>query len=370
MRSGALLYPIYSRRPLCDLKSTLLHNHERVSRFGWPSLQKEMQRYSVRVQIEVFKLLNPILGNTWTNHAVLVAETTITEEYLIVAAQISSTNTKWEHLIWCPNSETLLFSSRPPIMNLDQFTFNFQLPSQYSSTLSSQPPLAASATATLAPGSGTASSSHAGAQARYRAKNQEIEKEKARLRMRKLRRRSGAPETSTSTDWKAFSSEELRAMKTFAAFREYVSEFMFWVSVDDNDPQAVAAYNQFIKNNTPNKSHDLSDDDLEFLFRHVTPGFVDVVVTANSPRNVHASKRVFLSLTHCLSLLRQMRGPKLDEHIDRDDELAKLELKRRRARERMARRRAAIKALPLQIQQELTERARASRTKYREQWVI
>jgi hypothetical protein len=59
--------------------------------------------------------------------------------------------------------------------------------------------------------------------------------------------------------------------KTFAAFREYVSEFMFWVSVDDNDPQAVAAYNQFIKNNTPNKSHDLSDDDLEFLFRHVTP---------------------------------------------------------------------------------------------------
>jgi hypothetical protein len=34
------------------------------------------------------------------------------------------------------------------------------------------------------------------------------------------------------------------------------------------------------------------------------------------------------------------------------------------------RRRAAIKALPLQIQQELTERARASRTKYREQWVI
>ncbi|KAJ7604862.1 hypothetical protein DFH06DRAFT_1150813 [Mycena polygramma] len=46
-----------------------------------------------------------------------------------------------------------------------------------------------------------------------------------------------------------------------------------------------------------------------------------------------------------------------------------LNLKRIRARERMAKRRAAIKALPLHVQQELTERARASRARYREQSV-
>jgi hypothetical protein len=67
------------------------------------------------------------------------------------------------------------------------------------------------------------------------------------------------------------SIELISCRKTFAAFRDYVHEFMFWVAVDDQDPADVAAYDQFIKNNTPNAAGNLGDDDLEFLFRHVTP---------------------------------------------------------------------------------------------------
>jgi hypothetical protein len=59
--------------------------------------------------------------------------------------------------------------------------------------------------------------------------------------------------------------------KTFAAFRSYVREYMFWVVVDDNNPEELAAYNKFIENNTPNLQGKMSDDDLEFLFRHVNP---------------------------------------------------------------------------------------------------
>ncbi|KAJ7429984.1 hypothetical protein B0H11DRAFT_2249985 [Mycena galericulata] len=56
----------------------------------------------------------------------------------------------------------------------------------------------------------------------------------------------------------------------------------------------------------------------------------------------------------------------LIEH-DRDEEQRELEITRAQARERMARRRAAIKNLPPEVQRELTEKARASRAKYRAQ---
>ncbi|KAJ7916474.1 hypothetical protein B0H13DRAFT_1871101 [Mycena leptocephala] len=197
-------------------------------------------------------------------------------------------------------------------MNLDNFTFTFQLPSfPQSPTPASQPALAASSS--LTPSSST-TSSHAEAQARYWAKQRKGKGSTAYAQTTNPLRRS---ETSTSPDWNTFRSEELRATKTFAAFREYVREFMFWVQVDNNDPQAVAAYNQFIKNNTPNPGHDLSDNDLEFLFRHVTPA---PETSPSSPMS---------SLNH-------------DEATDCDNELTKLELKRRRARERMARHRLLL----------------------------
>ncbi|KAJ6453452.1 hypothetical protein DFH09DRAFT_1351270 [Mycena vulgaris] len=161
--------------------------------------------------------------------------------------------------------------------------------------------------------------------------NSELEKTKAHERMRRLRENRTTEKEEQLR--RRNSSQKLRASKTFAAFREYVTRFMMWVRTDDEDPQDVAAYNeflygltqtqpgemterelmflythvnprpttsldefrqhvrehffyvvianedqdaltayaQFIKNNTPSASRVLSDDDLEFLFRHVSP---------------------------------------------------------------------------------------------------
>ncbi|KAJ7429108.1 hypothetical protein B0H11DRAFT_2266963 [Mycena galericulata] len=58
---------------------------------------------------------------------------------------------------------------------------------------------------------------------------------------------------------------------TFAAFREFVHENIFWLRVDDNDPEDIAAYKQFIENNSPKIVPEMSDDDIEFLYHHITP---------------------------------------------------------------------------------------------------
>ncbi|KAJ7429985.1 hypothetical protein B0H11DRAFT_2249986 [Mycena galericulata] len=173
-------------------------------------------------------------------------------------------------------------------------------------------------------------SSRAETQARYRARNLESERTKTRERMRRLRQKNAVTSGLQMT-----SSQKLRASKSFAAFRErvrtyplwittdddkpedfaeyqrfiakisqsspptqaldddevdflyrhvspsprttfgafreFVHENIFWLCVDDNDPEDVAAYEQFIKNNSPRTFLDMADDDLEFLFRHITP---------------------------------------------------------------------------------------------------
>ncbi|KAJ7500583.1 hypothetical protein B0H11DRAFT_1909009 [Mycena galericulata] len=245
-----------------------------------------------------------------------------------------------------------------------------------------------------------ASSGHAVAQARYRARNLESERAKGRARMRRLRQKQ-------SSDLQTSSSQQLRASKsfaafrervltyplwittdddkpedlveyqrfiakisqpvptaldddevdflyrhvtpsprtTFAAFREFVHENIFWLRVDDNDPDDVAAYEQFIENNSPSTVPEMSDDDIEFLFRHITP----------EPENMDGDA------DHASNLSPRLIAP------HREDKQRELEIARAIARERMAKRRAAIKNLPPEVQKELTERARASRAKYRAQ---
>jgi hypothetical protein len=63
--------------------------------------------------------------------------------------------------------------------------------------------------------------------------------------------------------------------KSFAEFRELVRQTMFWVSIDDKDPEQLAAYKQFLASCNANPSRMLCDDNLEFLFRHVNPPPLD-----------------------------------------------------------------------------------------------
>ncbi|KAJ7168776.1 hypothetical protein C8R46DRAFT_1218168 [Mycena filopes] len=58
-------------------------------------------------------------------------------------------------------------------------------------------------------------------------------------------------ENFTPAELRALSSKELRASRTFAGFRDYIREFMFWVVVDKNSPEDIAAYNRFMSNNSP-----------------------------------------------------------------------------------------------------------------------
>ncbi|KAJ7116751.1 hypothetical protein C8R46DRAFT_1239364 [Mycena filopes] len=165
---------------------------------------------------------------------------------------------------------------------MDKFVFTFQMPFVYQS-LPPTPTPAPTASSTLplpliplipnftdAP---NATSSHAAAQARYRARNADSEREKAKQRMRKLRGRDKEPkpERYNSSQLRAISSKELRASRTFAAFREYVQDYMFWVVVNEDDPEEVAAYNRFMYTNLPSEDRELPEEDLEFLFRHIHP---------------------------------------------------------------------------------------------------
>ncbi|KAJ7164815.1 hypothetical protein C8R43DRAFT_946599 [Mycena crocata] len=146
------------------------------------------------------------------------------------------------------------------------------------------------------------------------------------------------------------SSERLRASKTFTAFREYVNEYMMWVTIDENDPDDVAAYANFIANPAPTDTHEMSDDNLEFLFRHVNP----------RPESIDDDYKPILQV---LALTMPGSSTRSSKPLDAD----KLEERRWQTRERMARRRAAIKAMPPAVQSEHNERARAARTKYRAQ---
>ncbi|KAJ7661887.1 hypothetical protein DFH06DRAFT_1129069 [Mycena polygramma] len=239
-------------------------------------------------------------------------------------------------------------------MDRYKFTFTFKLSGSYASSPASTatpPPID---TATPKAAACPSRPNRVPAQLRYGVKSGD---ESKKMRIPRECSPSEGPTTTfenhSPEQMLAMTSPELRASRTFAAFREYVREFLFWVVVDDDDPLEVAAYDRFINNHNPTLKEDLGDDDLEFLFRHVTPrpqgidfesdtNMRDVFessATANSPRNVPSRYRT-------------------------DD---KLEMKRRCARERMAKRRAAVKALPLPVQNELRDRARESRAKYREQ---
>ncbi|KAJ7490192.1 hypothetical protein B0H11DRAFT_1912205 [Mycena galericulata] len=254
------------------------------------------------------------------------------------------------------------------------------------------------------------STSHADAQARYRSRNLQSERAKGRHRMRRLRQKNAGTASMRPMD----SSERLRASKsfaafrervrtyplwittdddkpedlaeyqrfvskvakgpseldddevdflyrhvsptprtTFAAFREFVRENIFWLQVDENDPEDVSAYHQFIANNSPRDAPEMSDADLEFLFHHITP----------EPENLDGEDVMLFVCVLWSRYVELARGTPTAEKL----KLQLLEMQRAQARERMARRRAAIKELPPELQQEHAERARASRAKYRAQ---
>ncbi|KAJ6463774.1 hypothetical protein C8R47DRAFT_1079766 [Mycena vitilis] len=172
-------------------------------------------------------------------------------------------------------------------MDQFQFTFNFTLPG-YSPPPSPTPASKSKSRATSMPSLPTSiedTLDSANMRARHCKRYPEVEQSKTpdgarepRSRGKKMRipqqlvSKEEVPYEKQSPDeLLAMSSGQLRASRTFAAFREYVREFMFWVVVDDTDAPAVAAWERFIQNNNPSTSNELADDDLEFLFRHVTP---------------------------------------------------------------------------------------------------
>ncbi|KAJ7860158.1 hypothetical protein B0H13DRAFT_2355764 [Mycena leptocephala] len=135
-------------------------------------------------------------------------------------------------------------------MDLRPFTFTFQVASE--SPGPSATPTTSSSTLFLPSATEAAQTSgpHAVASAKYRAKNREVENEKARVRMRKRREQKPAtvPADPEAVIRRQESSEKLRASKSFAEFRELVRQTMFWVSIDDKDPEQLAAYEQFLAN--------------------------------------------------------------------------------------------------------------------------
>ncbi|KAJ7602612.1 hypothetical protein DFH06DRAFT_1152715 [Mycena polygramma] len=258
-------------------------------------------------------------------------------------------------------------------MDQFQFTFNFTLPvyspppsptpaSKSKSRVTSMPSLPASTEAALE--SANMRASHCKrypeveqSNARDGAREPRSKGKKMRIPQELVSKKEVTPEKQSPAELLAMSSGQLRASRTFAAFREYVREFMFWVVVDDTDARAVAAWERFIQNTNPSPSNELADDDLEFLFRHVTPQPQGIDFESDTQAAV-------LSLDFGPTM---MSSPNHGASSDQNEHPADLGAKRLHARQRMAQRRAAIKMMPPHLQEELRERARASRTKYREQ---
>ncbi|KAJ6481397.1 hypothetical protein DFH09DRAFT_1107614 [Mycena vulgaris] len=249
-------------------------------------------------------------------------------------------------------------------MDCGDFTFTFQV-----SLPTAQPPTStAPATAIFARGG--PSSLHASSQSRYRARNSELEKTKARERMRRLRENRTTEKEEQLR--RRNSSQKLRASKTFAAFREYVTPFMMWVRTDDEDPQDVAAYNEFLYGLTQTQPGEMTERELMFLYTHVNPR----PTTSLDEFRQHVREHFFYvvianedqdALTAYAQFIKN-NTPSASRVLSDDDlEQAKLEITRARARERMSRRRATIKSLSAEVQEELYERARLSRAKYRAQ---
>ncbi|KAJ7838432.1 hypothetical protein B0H13DRAFT_1911822 [Mycena leptocephala] len=236
-------------------------------------------------------------------------------------------------------------------MNLQPFTFTFKI----SDPPPIGPPDQAQATplgltSAVPPPSERSVGAHAHAQARYRAKNREIENEKARARMRKKRESAGStvalpidPEVRLRQQK---SSERLRASKTFAAFREHVNQYMF----DCNRAAAL-----------PPHTHELSDDNLEFLFRHIQPPFdtqdQDVDMDDETSGRQTQSKLVTQSRKTGAAPSEGARAHATARPIYHHSSPPSAE-------SRLSHR-AAIKTLPTAVQREFHERARASRAKYR-----
>ncbi|KAJ7079325.1 hypothetical protein C8R43DRAFT_1143280 [Mycena crocata] len=115
-------------------------------------------------------------------------------------------------------------------------------------------------------------------QARYKKRQREAQRHMAPTRLVPAPKIFVAAQRTDSAAQlrKKKSSEQLRASKTFAAFREYIEEYMIWVSIDESDPEDVAAYNKFIAEHSPAPTQTLSDESLEFLFRHIDPKPQDI----------------------------------------------------------------------------------------------
>ncbi|KAJ7440341.1 hypothetical protein B0H11DRAFT_2099924, partial [Mycena galericulata] len=76
---------------------------------------------------------------------------------------------------------------------------------------------------------------------------------------------------------------------------------------------------------------------------------------------------LFLPPLSGMDPVREPPEPWSSQANSEEEKQRELESRRAQARERMAKRRAAIKNLPPEVQKELTEKARASRAKYRAQ---
>ncbi|KAJ7038539.1 hypothetical protein C8F04DRAFT_1255818 [Mycena alexandri] len=147
---------------------------------------------------------------------------------------------------------------------MDKFTFTWQIPSALYDALPPSPSPAPRALPPPVAGpstTGKTPSSRAQAQVKYREKNEDAEKVKACERMRKIRAAKKPSPTYTSDELKTLSSKDLRASKTFAAFRDYARAFLIWVVVDDDNVEEVAAYHRFMENCiTCTADHDLAED--------------------------------------------------------------------------------------------------------------
>ncbi|KAJ7440408.1 hypothetical protein B0H11DRAFT_1933770 [Mycena galericulata] len=273
-------------------------------------------------------------------------------------------------------------------MDFQNFIFTFQAsPTPAGAGAATWTGLMAPVTPSHAAAVAEASGGHADAQARYRARNLETERTKGRDRMRRLRQKA------VSQGLEMNASQKLRASKSFAAFRERVRTYPLWITTDDDQPDDYAEYKRFMDRMVHGPPGKLDDEEVDFLYRHVTPSprttfaafreFVHenifwVHIDNNDPEDLEAyeqfiennAPRTFLEMADDdLEFLFRHIVPE-PENLDGDEGAEKqreIEERRAQARERMAKRRAAIKDLPPEVQQELTEKARASRAKYRAQ---
>ncbi|KAJ7720538.1 hypothetical protein B0H16DRAFT_1792742 [Mycena metata] len=101
---------------------------------------------------------------------------------------------------------------------------------------------------------------HAVTQSQYRARNAEAERERGRQRMRRLRESRRA---------RAASSERLRSTPEFARYRVHVERHRGAVyGWYDTDPAYHAAYDRFRFRQAP---HEFNREDALFLLHHATP---------------------------------------------------------------------------------------------------